>query len=151
MKSHFLKQTTKIQKPLAEVFEFFSNAENLNLLTPPELSFLIVTPLPIKMREGATIDYRLKLSGISFNWQTLISVWNPPTKFVDEQVKGPYKIWKHEHRFEEKDGYTLMHDTVEYLAPGWIFEPLIHKLIVEKRVEGIFEYREKMLNKIFGK
>ena len=149
MPSHFHITETIIDKPLQEVFEFFSNAQNLNLLTPPQLQFVILTPFPIAMKKGTLIDYKLKLSGIPFYWKTEIAAWEPPFRFVDKQLKGPYKIWIHEHRFEEKNGKTYMYDTVEFLSPGWFLEPIINKLFIEKKVKEIFAYREKKLKEIF--
>ncbi|MFZ4614186.1 MAG: SRPBCC family protein [Bacteroidia bacterium] len=150
MKSHIHKSVTVFNKPLEEVFEFFSKAENLNKVTPEGLSFKILTPLPIKMSKGTLIEYRIKLSGIPFNWKTEILAWEPPFRFIDSQIKGPYKIWIHEHTFEFIDGKTVMTDTVEFLSPGWIFEPIINKVFVEKKVKEIFEYRTKVLNDIFS-
>jgi len=149
LKNHIHKSVTVFNKPLEEVFEFFSNAENLNKVTPQGLSFKILTPSPIKMFKGTLIEYRIKLSGIPFNWKTEILTWEPPFRFVDSQIKGPYKVWIHEHTFEFIDGKTVMTDTVEFLSPGWIFEPIINKLFVEKKVKEIFEYRTKVLNDIF--
>jgi ligand-binding SRPBCC domain-containing protein len=150
MKPHQLVTETIIRRNINEVFDFFSKAENLNALTPPELSFKILTPLPIQIKQGALIDYRIKLSGIPFNWQTEICVWQPPFRFVDQQLKGPYKIWHHEHKFEETaEGYTKMTDTVTFLSPGWILEPLINKLFVGKKVQEIFNYRTEQLLKLF--
>lgn len=150
MKPHQLVTETIIRRNINEVFDFFSKAENLNALTPPELSFKILTPQPIQIKEGALIDYRIKLSGIPFNWQTEICIWQPPYRFVDQQLKGPYKIWHHEHKFEETaNGYTKMIDTVTFLSPGWILEPLINKLFVGKKVQEIFNYRTEQLLKLF--
>ncbi|MES2835924.1 MAG: SRPBCC family protein [Bacteroidota bacterium] len=150
MKPHKLVTETIIRRNINEVFDFFSKAENLNVLTPPELSFKILTPLPIIIKQGALIDYRIKLSGIPFNWQTEICTWQPPYRFVDQQLKGPYKIWHHEHKFEETaEGYTKMTDTVTFLSPGWILEPLINKLFVGKKVQEIFNYRTEQLLKLF--
>ena len=101
---HILTKTTVINKPLSEVFEFFSNAENLNKITPPDMQFKILTPLPIIIKKGTLIDYKIKVNGIPFNWQTEISEWEPNKRFVDKQLKGPYRVWIHEHTFEEKDG-----------------------------------------------
>jgi ligand-binding SRPBCC domain-containing protein len=131
------------------VFQFFSKAENLNLLTPPELSFKILTPLPIKMQAGTLIDYRIKLNGIPFNWRTEISTWKVNECFVDQQLKGPYKIWHHTHSFTAVKEGTLMIDEVKYLSPGWILEPLIEKFFIKKKVEGIFDYRNSKLKEIF--
>jgi ligand-binding SRPBCC domain-containing protein len=149
MKSHFLKTTTIISKPLDEVFAFFSKAENLNELTPPELQFSILTPLPIAMKKGALIDYKIKLSGIPMKWRTKISTWEPPFRFVDEQLKGPYVKWIHEHRFEARGNETIMYDTIEYLSPGWIFEPIVNQLFVQHKVEAIFKYREQRMKELF--
>lgn len=149
MKPHVLETTTFINRPLEEVFAFFSKAENLNELTPPELHFTIDTPLPIAMNEGILIDYRIRLSGIPFKWKTRITKWNPPYEFVDEQIKGPYVQWHHTHTFKSSNGGTIMTDTVAFLSPGWILEPIINALFVQKKVIGIFKYRESQLKRIF--
>lgn len=146
---HILTKTTVINKPLSEVFEFFSNAENLNKITPPDMQFKILTPLPIIIKKGTLIDYKIKVNGIPFNWQTEISEWEPNKRFIDKQLKGPYRVWIHEHTFEEKDGKTIMNDHVQFLSPGWFLEPIINKLFIEKKVKGIFAYREKILTNLF--
>jgi len=151
MKPHILETIIIINKPLDVVFDFFSKAENLNALTPPELEFKILTPIPIKMFPGTLIDYRIKLNGIPFKWKTKISTWNPPHQFIDEQIKGPYVRWHHTHSFKDLgDGRTEMIDRVEFLSPGWIIEPIINALFIEKRVAQIFKYREQKLTEIFG-
>lgn len=146
---HTFKKVTIIKKDIKEVFGFFSKAENLNKLTPPALGFNITTPLPIKMQKGTIIDYKIKLNGFRMNWRSEISKWEPPHCFEDTQLKGPYKIWIHEHRFEDLQGSTRMTDTINYLSPGWIFEFIPHKFFVKKKVESIFEYREKILKELF--
>ena len=146
---HTLTKETIIDRPLKEVFDFFSKAENLNQITPPDMQFQILTPLPINILKGTLIDYKIKVNGIPFKWKTLISTWEPPFRFVDEQLKGPYNTWIHEHTFEERDGKTYMKDVVKFKSPGWILEPLINALFIEKKVKGIFDYREKRLNEFF--
>jgi ligand-binding SRPBCC domain-containing protein len=146
---HTLTKETVVNRPLKEVFDFFSKAENLNEITPPDMQFQILTPLPINIQKGTLIDYKIKVNGIPFKWKTLISTWEPPYRFVDEQLKGPYNTWIHEHTFEERDGKTYMKDVVKFKSPGWILEPLINSLFIEKKVKGIFEYREKKLNEFF--
>ena len=94
--------------PLLRVFDFFSRAENLEQLTPPWMHFRILTPLPIVMKPGATIAYSLRVRGIPLRWLTEIECWNPPYEFVDVQAKGPYKLWRHKHRFTERNGGTLV-------------------------------------------
>ncbi len=150
MKPHELYYETKLYRPLSEIFDFFSKAENLNEVTPSNLSFLFLTPLPIDMHVGTLIDYRIKLMGIPFFWRTMITSWEPPYRFVDQQIRGPYVLWHHEHTFEQKEGYVLMVDHVHYLSPGGIFEPFIDKVFVSKQLEGVWQYRAKVFDKLFG-
>lgn len=135
--------------PVEEVFGFFSKPENLNLLTPESLQFRILTALPVEMKQGALIDYSIKLGGIPFRWRTEITAWEPPFRFIDTQLKGPYKVWIHEHTFAPSGTGTIVTDSVSYLAPGWIIEPLIHSFFIRGRLEHIFDYREKKLKSIF--
>jgi ligand-binding SRPBCC domain-containing protein len=130
--------------PLERIFDFFSDAGNLQELTPGWVNFEIVTPRPILLRAGTLIDYRLRIRGIPVTWRTLIKVWDPPFRFVDEQVRGPYRKWEHEHTFEAKDGGTLMRDCVTYAAP---FGFLTHALFVNRDVRRIFEFRRETLLK----
>ncbi|HSC30006.1 MAG TPA: SRPBCC family protein [Vicinamibacterales bacterium] len=142
---------TRLELPLARerLFPFFADAANLQLITPPELHFQIVTPLPIVMEAGALIRYRLRLMGVPFEWLTRITVWDPPREFVDEQVKGPYRTWIHKHLFVETSEGTRMHDAVTYELPfypiGELAAPLVHL-----QVRRIFAYREKALKRAFG-
>src|SRR3954471_17564127 len=107
-----------IARPRSEVFDFFSRAENLERITPPTLGFQIITPTPITIAEGTLLDYRLSMRGILMKWRSRITVWEPPNKFADEQVTGPYKQWIHTHRFYEIDaGTTLTEDEVRYRLP----------------------------------
>ena len=149
MAYHILTKETLITQNINTVFDFFSKAENLNRITPPELGFNILTSLPLEMKKGTVIEYRIKLNGIPFNWKSEITKWEPPYCFEDTQIKGPYKIWIHEHRFKEAGENTLMTDTVKYLSPGGFLEFIPHNLIVRKKVEAIFEYREKVLTEFF--
>lgn len=130
-----------------QVFPFFSDAFNLERLTPPVLHFQVLTPPPIVMKSGTIIDYRLKLWGIPLRWQSKITAWDPPHRFVDEQTKGPYRLWRHEHTFIESEGGTLAHDLVEYSILGGA---LVNKLFVERDLKRIFEYRKQRLGKLLG-
>lgn len=150
MKVHTLRRVTVINRPVTEVFDFFSKAENLELLTPAGLSFRIVSPLPIDMYEGRLIDYRIKVNGIPFKWRTEISKWDPPFCFTDRQLIGPYTKWHHTHYFKDLGTDTEMTDVVEYLSPGGWLEPLVHKLFVHRKVEHIFDYRERKLKELFA-
>ena len=136
-----------LPRPRAEVFEFFSNAHNLETITPPFLKFTLSTPAPIEMRAGTLIDYRLRIRGLPVRWRTLISAWEPPFRFVDEQVRGPYRQWIHTHTFTERDGGTMMCDSVRYIVPGGV---LIDRWIVRPDIERIFAFRSEWMLKHFG-
>ena len=146
MKIFELNRSVLLPYPRERVFDFFSKAENLELLTPPWLSFNILTPTPIRMCEGALIDYQLRIHGIPLKWRSEITVWDPPYRFVDEQLRGPYRRWVHEHRFTEVEGGTLVEDQVRYAVLGGA---LINKLFVAPDVNRIFDYRRDRLRSLF--
>lgn len=129
-----------------EVFEYFADALKLETITPPWLHFEVLTEPPIPMQVGQRIDYKLKLHGIPLQWQSEISVWEPPFRFVDQQIRGPYKKWYHEHTFEEHPQGTLVRDRVEYGVPGgW----LINRFFVQGDLKRIFQFRHETLLEIF--
>lgn len=136
-----------LPRPPEEIFPFFADAGNLDAITPPWLHFRIVTPRPIEMREGALIDYKLRVHGLPLSWRTLIREWNPPHHFVDEQLRGPYRQWIHRHTFEPQNGGTLARDIVHYAVP---FDFVAHALFVRRDIEKIFAYRQKALRELFG-
>jgi len=142
-----LRSEQWIPRPVNEVFAFFSDAFNLERITPPLLRFNVLTPPPIEMREGLLIDYRLRIRGIPVRWRSEITAWEPPFRFVDEQRRGPYRMWWHEHSFEERDGGTVCRDLVRFSAPGG---RLVQKLFVEPDVRKIFAYRSEQLVEVFG-
>ena len=139
-----------LNKPREELFTFFSDAYNLEKITPGLLSFKVVTPAPIHMQPGTLIDYKLRVRGIPIRWRTLIATWDPPGRFTDEQLKGPYKRWHHTHTFTEEDGGTRCKDVVEYAPPGGPLAPLINSLLVQRDVESIFAHRATVLAEMFG-
>jgi ligand-binding SRPBCC domain-containing protein len=120
------------------VFDLFAEAFKIENLTPPFLRFRVVTPKPIDMRLGRLIDYRMRLHGMPIRWRTEITEWEPPFRFEDSQVRGPYSMWIHSHTFEESGGGTLVRDVVRYSVPGG---PLIHSLLVKRDLRRIFEHR----------
>ncbi|MBL7686244.1 MAG: SRPBCC family protein [Deltaproteobacteria bacterium] len=146
MKIYRIEKSIWVPRPLEEVFDFFSNAQNLEKLTPSWVNFKILTPLPIEMKKGALIDYQIKMYGIPMNWRTEITEWNPNQSFVDEQRRGPYRLWRHRHTFEENKGGTLLGDEVDYAPIGG---ELIHWLFVKSEVEKIFQYRAEKIQKLF--
>jgi len=132
--------------PRNEVFAFFGDAHNLERITPPWVNFAVLTPAPIVMRPGILIDYRIRIHGVPVRWRTEISAWQPPFQFVDEQRRGPYRLWHHTNTFEEREGGTLCRDRVRYWPRGGA---LMNWLFVRKDVERIFEYRRQRLMETF--
>ena len=150
MKTYSIKFEQFIDLPINDVFDFFSKPENLSLITPPRLKFDIMTPSPIEMKEGQLIDYSLTIMYfIKLRWRTLITDYKKPYQFVDQQIKGPYSLWHHTHTFEQKNGGTVIKDAVTYAIPFGIIGQLIHAIYIKYDIKGIFEYRHKILNKIF--
>lgn len=145
---HTLHYSIELPQPLDKVFAFFADVANLQRITPPELNFSILTPLPVAMQEGATIDFMLSLLGVPFKWQTEISVWDPPHMFVDRQLEGPYAEWVHRHTFRDSgDGKTIVEDDVTYSLPSQPLGELAHPL-VRKQLEKIFSYRQETIRQL---
>ena len=144
MKTHTQTAELWLPQPRDLVFTFFADARNLESITPPLLHFEIVTPSPIVMRVGTRIDYRLRLHGIPLRWQSEITTWDPPFRFVDEQRRGPYRQWIHTHEFVEQSGGTLCRDHVVYAVPGG---RIVNWLLVRRDVEQIFAYRQSVLRR----
>jgi ligand-binding SRPBCC domain-containing protein len=147
---HVLERQQLVRRPIDEVFGFFSDASNLEKITPPQLKFEIVTPRPIAMRSGALIEYQLRLFGVPFGWKTLIESFEPTSRFVDVQLRGPYKVWRHVHTFESVPGGTRMYDEVTYEVPFGPLGEVARALFVTRQVEGIFDFRRKIIRETFG-
>jgi len=134
-----------LPRPIDEVFAFFADAGNLERITPAFLRFRILTP-SVEMREGALIEYSIRLRGVPIRWRTRITRWDPPHCFVDEQIRGPYRLWRHTHRFEPSDDGTLCRDLVEYRPP---FDWLVHAWLVRPDLERIFAFRAETMTALF--
>lgn len=147
---HIFERQQLLRASRSEVFSFFSNAANLEELTPSSLRFEILTPRPIEMRSGTRIDYKLVLFGVPFRWQTLIESFTPETGFVDTQLKGPYKLWRHTHEFVEVEGGTLMKDRVEYEVPFGPLGAVARVMFVARQLKYIFDYRHQAIARRFG-
>ena len=147
---YLLQREQWISRPIEDVFAFFSDAGNLEAITPDWLGFQILTPRPIAMRSGALIAYRLRWHGLALRWLTEIQRWNPPTEFVDVQVHGPYRLWHHTHSFEPRDGRTLIRDVVRYELPFGLLGRLVHAWVVKSNLEAIFTYRARRVTEILG-
>jgi ligand-binding SRPBCC domain-containing protein len=146
MKERLFCDELLLPRPRAEVFPFFAEARNLEKLTPPWLKFEVLTPDPIEMRTGALIDYKIHVHGLPIRWRTEIVGWEPPHRFIDTQLRGPYRLWHHTHTFEDRGDSTLCRDEVRYWPIGGA---LIDRLFVHRDVTAIFAYRQKTLREIF--
>ncbi len=142
--------------PPEALFPFFSEARNLERITPALLRFEVLpgAPGPAEMGEGALIDYKLRVRGVPVRWRTRIEQWDPPRGFVDTQLKGPYRLWHHTHGFtpEERGGVrgTMCRDVVKYRPPGGPLAGLVNRLVVQRDVEAIFAYRARVLDELFN-
>lgn len=150
MTLYTIERESFVARPLPAVFDFFSGAENLERITPPWLRFRILTPLPVEIRQGAVIAYSLRVRGIPLKWLTEIERWNPPFEFIDVQLKGPYKLWRHTHRFVEAEGGTRILDRVDYALPFGPLGRLVHRLQVARDLEKVFDYRERCVRELLG-
>jgi ligand-binding SRPBCC domain-containing protein len=144
---HKLRFFMKLPAPIEQVFGFFSDAFNLERITPPELCFRIASAPPIRIAQGAILDFRLRLFSVPFGWQTKISVWEPPYCFVDEQLHGPYRLWVHTHRFGDEDGFTTITDEVDYALPLWPVGELSHPLVYGQ-LQRIFRFRQEATRRL---
>jgi ligand-binding SRPBCC domain-containing protein len=148
---HLLERTQRIDRPLAEVFPFYADAGNLERITPPWLGFEMITPTPIAMAAGALIEYKLHLHGIPIRWRTRIEAWDPPRRFVDAQLEGPYMLWHHTHTFRDDGaGGSILGDRVRYSLPLGPFGEIAHALFVRRDLERIFDFRRDAVAAAFG-
>jgi ligand-binding SRPBCC domain-containing protein len=148
---HTLTREQIVPRDPDEVFEFFSDAGNLEAITPAWLRFRIVTPRPIELREGALIEYRLALHRVPVRWLTRIEAWEPGRRFVDVQVEGPYRTWEHTHTFAPHDGGTLVRDAVRYRLPLGPVGQLAHAAFVRRDLNRIFDFRSEAVRRLLAK
>jgi ligand-binding SRPBCC domain-containing protein len=148
---HVLERSQRIKLPATDAFEFFADARNLERITPDWLGFEIATPGTVEMRPGALIDYRLRLRGIPLRWRTRIDVWEPPRRFVDVQLSGPYALWEHAHTFiPDGSDAVVIADRVRYALPLGPVGELAHRLLVRRDLERIFEHRQRAVAQLLG-
>jgi len=147
---HSLIRKQHFRQSIDEVFTFFQSPENLARITPQWLNFRILTPSPIEMKQGALIDYTIHWMGIPVRWTTTITDFEPPFRFVDQQLRGPYSLWHHTHTFVEQADGTEMSDEVQYVLPFGIFGDLAHTMIVQRQLDEIFSYRSRVIAEVFS-
>jgi ligand-binding SRPBCC domain-containing protein len=150
MRSHVFRADQRINRPLPEVFEFFSKAGNLERITPPFLSFSIVGDEPAEVTAGTLIEYRLRLHGLPLRWVTRIDTFERDRVFVDRQLKGPYKLWVHRHTFEADGDATVIRDEVHYQLPLGILGGIAHLISVRRDIERIFAYRHQAVERLMA-
>jgi len=143
-----LERTQRVELGLAETFEFFADAFNLEAITPPWLGFRVITPGPIEMGRGTLISYRLNLHRVPLRWLTRIETWEPPRRFVDAQVRGPYGLWRHVHEFEPVPGGTLIRDRVRYRIGLGALGELARRGFVARDLERIFDFRRDAISRL---
>ena len=149
---HVLERRQRIELPVERTFAFYGDARNLERITPPWLGFEVTTPAPISMGVGTLIEYRLRLHRVPVRWRTRIEGWEPPHRFVDAQVRGPYSLWEHTHTFEE-DGpeATIIRDRVRYSIPFGPLGELADRLLVRRDLKQIFDYRRDAVARELGR
>jgi ligand-binding SRPBCC domain-containing protein len=145
-----IERSQLVPLSVEEAFAFFADAYNLEALTPPWLRFRIVTPRPIAMREGTTIEYVLTMHRVPVRWRTEIVGWEPGRRFVDTQVQGPFRLWQHTHAFEERADGTVIHDTVLYRMPYGPLGEIGHRILVGRDLERIFDFRRAAVGRLLG-
>lgn len=142
-----------LNAPQEQVFRFFERPENLAQVTPPALDFQLLSPSPVKMREGALIEYTIRQQGLRLRWRTLISDYQAPNMFIDQQLLGPYAFWHHEHRFSRDGERTRMDDRVRYALPNWLpawFARWLDRTYIRPQLHLIFDYRAKQFPRLIS-
>jgi ligand-binding SRPBCC domain-containing protein len=147
---HRLALEQYVPRPLDEVFAFFAEAQNLERITPPWLSFEVLAPGPVEMQVGTRIDYRLRLHGLPVRWTSRIEEWEPGHQFVDRQVRGPYGLWHHRHTFVPSGKGTLVGDEVHYGLPFGALGDIAHLLFVRRDLHRIFAYRHQAVPRLLA-
>jgi ligand-binding SRPBCC domain-containing protein len=140
-----LHRKQRLPLSLRETFAFFERPENLALITPPWLGLRLLTPPPITMAPGLTLDYLVRIFGVSRPWRSLIKEYEPPHGFRDVQVVGPYRFWDHRHRFRPEPSGTLIEDLVVYDPPLGPLGALLDRLVIGRQLQQIFEYRRRRI------
>lgn len=142
---YVLHRRQRLRRGLEETFAFFERPANLPRITPPWLDFRILTPEPIVMRRGLILDYQVRIFGVRRPWRSLISEYDPPVGFRDEQVIGPYRVWDHRHRFWRDGDDTVIEDVVAYDPPGRLLGALLDRVAIRRQLRQIFDFRRQAI------
>jgi ligand-binding SRPBCC domain-containing protein len=148
MRVYRLERAQRLPAPPEDVFPYFADALNLERITPPWLGFRVISPGPLSMGAGTSIEYHLRLHRLPVRWRTEIVLWDPPSRFVDVQRSGPYRLWHHTHSFEPLDGGTVMRDVVRYALPLGRLGALAHAGFVRRDLERIFDFRKEQVARL---
>ena len=150
MSTHRIERAQLVPLPRDDAFAFFADASNLEALTPPWLGFRILTALPIEMQRGTKIEYALSLHRVPVRWRTEIVEWLPGRRFVDTQLKGPFRLWEHTHEFEERRDGTVIRDTVIYRMPYGPLGAIAHRISTARDLDRVFDYRHAAVERLLG-
>jgi ligand-binding SRPBCC domain-containing protein len=151
MAEYILEREQWIVRPAADVFEFLSNAANLEKTTPPWLAFRIATPIPLQIRTGTRIEYEIRWRFFRMKWMSEIIDWPLDRRFTDVQVRGPYALWHHDHTFESDDGGTRMQDRVRFKIQLGPLGAIAHQVRVRRDLNSIFDYRAAEIERTFSR
>jgi ligand-binding SRPBCC domain-containing protein len=149
MRVHYFNSRQIIAAPILDVFEFFNRPENLEILTPPFLRSNMMTPRPVPMHTRSVIDCSLRIHGFPVHWRTLITDHDPPSRFVDVQLKGPYRLWHHQHLFRELEAGTEIQDLIHYVVPCRFLGNPVNRTYARRDIQTLFEYRRRKIYDIF--
>jgi ligand-binding SRPBCC domain-containing protein len=147
---HRLEREQLVARPLTEVFRFFSQARNLEQITPPWLRFKLLSPEPIEMGVGTLIEYRLHVHGLPLRWVSRIDEWEQGSGFVDRQLRGPYRLWHHRHEFAAAGDGTVVRDHVSYALPLGMLGEVAHRALVRRDLTRIFGFRQAAVTRLLG-
>ena len=147
---HTLERSQVVSTPRGELFRFFEDPQNLGRMTPHRMGFRILGMDDLPFRPGFRLKYRIKVMGVPLRWVTTITEYEPGKRFVDEQTRGPYAFWRHEHTFEDADGGTLMRDRVQYELPFGILGSAVQRLVVARELDRIFDFRARTVEELFA-
>lgn len=150
MKVYELHRTQLINRPIEQLFPFFAAAANLEAITPPWLRFRMITPEPIDMHRGTIIEYRLRIHGVPIRWKSRIDEWEPGHRFLDRQLRGPYRLWEHLHVLEPHPEGTVSRDQVRYALPLGPLGTLANAVLVRRDLERVFDYRREAIVRVLG-